>query len=470
MKLNSLYPRKTKNQIFLLIIGLGATTMLINLVITFSFQRKFIEENLEQLLSSQHAIVHEILAEAFLFQNIFTIHEVIEAIADKSSLILNVYILDKDKIYLTDALVLHKFPYLPAISSATTVISPKSGIRLFYKPIQVNDVLLGYQVFEIDTDKINAQIYLKVVRLLMLQCLVLMMGVVIGGKIIFFLTKPLETLTEKVKETDFETFPMEIWLPRYAPLEVHQLRDNLFEMSVRLMDSTEKIREKEQQLAHHENLAAIGRMSAQVAHELKSPIMTIKLLSHKINAECGNCRFEPDMPVIEKEADRLAIRVNDLLGFSKPMELQFTEQRLLFLLEEVMIDADQRYGSALTVNVKTENDVIFLTDKEKLLRIFSNLVDNAVEAGARKLEITTKIEKKSMIFDITDNGIGLEQGIAKKIFMPFFTTKSKGTGLGLSITQMLVQAMNGTIWTDEEYPQGARFLLEFKHEKNFDYR
>lgn len=231
------------------------------------------------------------------------------------------------------------------------------------------------------------------------------------------------------------------------------------------MRDAESVRRIEDEIELSRRLAAIGRLTSGVAHEVKNPINAIvvhlEVLREKLQ------QLDPDaqrhMDVIGSEIQRLDRVVRTLVDFTRPVELKLVQLDLRKLIEEVVVLASpdtERHGTQLTcampadpLPVKADADLV----KQALLNIVLNGVQAMPEGGA--LTITARREDGSAAIDIQDQGHGIPPEIRDKIFNLYFTTKKKGSGIGLAMTYRVIQLHNGSIDFDSQEGQGTTFHL-----------
>jgi two-component system, NtrC family, nitrogen regulation sensor histidine kinase NtrY len=113
---------------------------------------------------------------------------------------------------------------------------------------------------------------------------------------------------------------------------------------------------------------------------------------------------------------------------------------------------------------ETPEKLYLFSDHSQLLRVFTNLLENAKQAIPDErhgsIEVTLKESEEDVIVAIKDNGEGISDEIAKRIFQPYFTTKSSGTGLGLAMTRKIIEFWKGTIWFETEEHKGTTFYIK----------
>ncbi|NOX66137.1 MAG: HAMP domain-containing protein [Chlorobi bacterium] len=208
------------------------------------------------------------------------------------------------------------------------------------------------------------------------------------------------------------------------------------------------LKKLESQLAKAEKLAAIGKMGAILAHEVKTPLTSIKMNADILsNSLVLNEDDKQSFAIINKEINRLNNLVKEILQFSRQSELNYSTFNIIDILRAIEKNNSNKFLAkkfAIFINM---NDFKITADWEKLYQAFLNIVENSFESsqdgGYIKFESTIDMNRAILI--VTDNGKGIPQEIKERIFEPFYTSKSSGTGLGLSICQKIIEQHNGTI-------------------------
>ncbi|NQU66023.1 MAG: HAMP domain-containing histidine kinase [SAR324 cluster bacterium] len=456
-------PGQQKFRIALLFSTLLIVTLLVNIGIVTSFEHRYMTDNVNNLVSDEFRIVQKPMSEALLFNDIFTMYSLCTAAAGNILFIRNVYVLDDRFEYVTDARASRKFPYtFNNIKSDSIQIVGQNSLHL--KVIQNKKNILGYLVFEISDYEMHQKISKQIFQLTMINLGIAILGVLLSIKLSSYLTRPIEQLTKSLDKIDIEHLPINITLMPNASDEIQQFYDSLMSMSERLIRAMSDLHEKEKQLSRSEKLASIVTMAAGLAHELKNPIMSINLLTYKIRNECDNLSLQKDIDVIRLEADRLVSRTNDFLAFAKPVEVKIAPFVFHEIFDELTDFVNSHYASNLSLGLIGDKNQVLSANRETLLQVFKNLVNNSFEAGASWIKIEFNTLQKESVFRFEDNGEGFSAEEAEKAFLPFFTTKSKGTGLGLAICEKLLDAMNGSIELDLTFKKGSCFLIRLKNE------
>jgi PAS domain S-box-containing protein len=219
------------------------------------------------------------------------------------------------------------------------------------------------------------------------------------------------------------------------------------------------------QLQISERLAALGRLTAGVAHEVKNPLNSMRLWLEVLKANMP-IELEPQQAVkmLDSEIDRLDRAVKTFLNFTRPVELKLEETDLRELLDEVLDAARPsitKAGVELRVDLPSEFPPV-LVDRQLIHQGVLNLLLNASEFTSPGGRITLSLRRsgESAVIAVADSGKGISAEDQKKIFQLFFTTRPGGTGIGLANTFRFVQLHNGRIEFDSEAGRGTTFRIE----------
>ena len=231
----------------------------------------------------------------------------------------------------------------------------------------------------------------------------------------------------------------------------------------------------EEELAHSERLASIGRLAAGVAHEIGNPITGIACLAQNIRDETQNDELRAMARQIIEQTDRTSRIVQSLVNFAHSGAHNKADQR-----QEVVVIADciqeaitlvslNKKGKQMEFVVRCEGNARMLGDSQQLLQILVNLINNARDASPAESTITIDCERiaASVQISVSDEGSGFPEEIRDRVFEPFFTTKEpgEGTGLGLALVYSLVENLGGHIdimnATSKQHNPGARVVLSF---------
>ncbi len=273
-----------------------------------------------------------------------------------------------------------------------------------------------------------------------------------------------DELSEVAAETELETSDG----PKRVSVSVQAIQEDGERMgalvTLRDLDSLESINT---QLQVSERLAALGRITAGVAHEVKNPLNSMRLwlenLKESLPAEADGASRQA-VQVLDKEIDRLDAVVKRFLDFTRPMDIRLEATQLAELLKEVLeVAQPQLRKSNIQLAQLLPIDVPEVyVDRALLKQAVLNLVLNAAEAmpsgGQLRLVLSRRGEAAEITVGDTGKGIPLED--RQKIFQLFFTTRPGGSGIGLASTFRIVQLLNGSIDFTSEVGRGTTFRIE----------
>jgi len=221
-----------------------------------------------------------------------------------------------------------------------------------------------------------------------------------------------------------------------------------------------------------EKFATIGRLGAAVAHEIRTPLTSLKLFLESVQAEIEvSPEYQEDYDIAMRQIKRIETTINRFLDFSKPQELTFSEIDIPLLIEDILLIIKPMINkNECSLDVTIENDLPKINGDKKLLgEALINLFVNSLEVMPNHGKLLVIAEKDNFILkdetlpciriDIRDTGPGIPEYQIANIFDPFFTTKSSGTGLGLSITAKTIKSHGGCISVKSTINEGAVFSL-----------
>lgn len=231
----------------------------------------------------------------------------------------------------------------------------------------------------------------------------------------------------------------------------------------------------EAELKHRETLAAIGELSANMAHEIRNPLASLKGSIEMLKeGSLDGAYKERLMNIALSEMDRLNKIITDFLFYSRPPRPEFSAVDLhdvldgtIDLIKNACVD---NKDISITKDFAGRCDIV--ADPQKLRQVFLNLGMNAIESMPEggELKIGTRTDKKTASIFFKDTGLGIKPGDLNNIFYPFYTTKEKGTGLGLSIAYRIIEEHGGNIKVQSSPAEGTTFevWLPVRHESRPD--
>jgi two-component system, NtrC family, sensor histidine kinase HydH len=236
------------------------------------------------------------------------------------------------------------------------------------------------------------------------------------------------------------------------------------EAAAQLAESNKSLQETEASLRRSERLAALGQLTAGLAHELRNPLGTIKASAELLTKEAvlGKPEVRAEMAeYIGSEVNRMNNLITSFLNFARPLQIHPAEGDLCAILGDVL---RQQAELALQRNVRVtvhrpENECRFAFDADLLTVALTNLLQNAIQASAAGQEVELRIEPSNgdVKIWVIDQGHGIPAQHLESIFNPFFTTKPQGVGLGLPIVAKIIDEHQGRIEVVSEEGKGTKF-------------
>jgi nitrogen fixation/metabolism regulation signal transduction histidine kinase len=298
------------------------------------------------------------------------------------------------------------------------------------------------------------------VALINIYVLLFVLSVITAIFISNYITRPLKLIQNKLSNIKLgKTNELIEWQEKD---EIGSLVSEYNRMILELSKSAELLAKSERESAWRE-------MAKQVAHEIKNPLTPMKLsVQHlkriwKDDAPDGDQKMERLTQTIIEQIDTLSSIATEFSNFAKMpktnLEKIDVQQTLLNIIDLFNDSSDVE----IVFHNQTIENAIVLADKEQLLRVFNNIMKNAIQSipENRKgiIEIDLKLETDSYIISIKDNGGGIASDVLDKIFVPNFTTKTGGMGLGLAMVKSIVEEFNGKIWFETKSDEGSTFYV-----------
>lgn len=260
-----------------------------------------------------------------------------------------------------------------------------------------------------------------------------------------------------------------------SPLEI----DGEHGQILTLVEVTEAVK-AEAALRRSESLAAVGSAAAQLAHEIKNPLGSIRLGVEMLRQYTSNEEAERTISLVERGIHHLNKLVVDVTQFSRRRELDLGPADLQEVIESsIELVADRVRDKETPIETKFDSSPIEGNwDSEQLREVFVNLLANAIDASEPRSPVEISVERITRDLPprpfysgvssngerarivITDHGSGVDKKAQARLFEPFFTTKKRGTGLGLSIVRQIIDLHGGHIEVKSEPKKGTTFQVE----------
>jgi two-component system sensor histidine kinase PilS (NtrC family) len=238
---------------------------------------------------------------------------------------------------------------------------------------------------------------------------------------------------------------------------------------VYVLDDLTDIRRLEREVRMQDKLAAVGRLAAAIAHEIRNPLTSI---AGSVSMLSGVPEMNEDhrrlLDIVTRESQRLNSIITDFLAYSRTKQYHFDRVDLIQSVEDTLTLMDHRMTAEKTgITIQRRFAVcqaLVIADGDKLKQVFWNLCENAVRAMKDGGTLTAAVESLGDDWQVSfiDTGTGMTPQQIEKIFEPFQSNFEGGTGLGLAIVYQIVQAHEGKVWARSKPGQGTTFVLRLR--------
>lgn len=219
----------------------------------------------------------------------------------------------------------------------------------------------------------------------------------------------------------------------------------------------------EKELQRSERLAALGKMAAGVAHELRNPLSSIKGLAILLQSKFNDKREKEGVEaadILVQEVERLNRSIGELLDYAKPAKLNRVSINVNVIIEKTvqLVNMDLE-AQCITLNLNITDTLPEIGgDEDKLNQVFLNLFLNGIQAMGKGgiLTVSSYQSGKNVLVVVEDTGIGVANENLQKVFDPYYTTKSDGTGLGLAMSVKIIEEHGGEIHLTSRPGEGTR--------------
>lgn len=291
-----------------------------------------------------------------------------------------------------------------------------------------------------------------------LTIVVTLIGSVLSCSLSRFITKPLYRLVDFTHSLSRGEFGKKI--ESSSKDEIGDLAATFNNLSHELKLYSERMEESYKQMLRTEKLTALGRLSAGLAHEIRNPLTSIKVLFQTFRD--NPALTKEDMRVVLSAVEQMDDLLTKFLRFAKSDEFNLSDVYINSLIkQDLNLIQFQVKNQSVKINMELTKLPPVKADRAMLQQALLNLILNATEAmpDGGLLTIRSRLDNGYVTVDINDTGMGIPAEIRDKIFDPFFTTKSDGTGLGLSIVYNIMAIHNGEVAFNSDR-EGTTFTLK----------
>jgi len=313
------------------------------------------------------------------------------------------------------------------------------------------------------TDELQSEINGFMVALINMYLLLTVLSIVIALVISERIVKPLQIIQSKIANFNLKDTPEQIaW----------ETNDEIGSLVKEYNRMVNELSESALRLAQAEREGAWKEMAQQVAHEIKNPLTPMKLNIQHFQMKWSSLEekdrkeeFAELTRNLVEQIDTLSAIAEQFSNFATIPEPNLGSVDLIAILKS----STGIYDGSNEVEVKCEvatKESIITADKDQLLRIFNNVIKNAIQSVPTEIKGLVKVfvtaENKNIVVTITDNGSGISEDQKALIFQPNFTTKTSGMGLGLAMVKKMLESVNATISFESEVGVGTTFTLAFQ--------
>ena len=403
-------------------------------------------------------------------------HEIFSLLQDsmksEESLVVHAEVYDKNGELIVTAFKNEKFstlkmpPYDFKYPIDSVDIQEDSKLPIYYLslPIDVETFgTIGFLRLSITKEFLYSTLEGVKRKFFLLGAAVIFVGIMFGLWMARKVLRPILILNKGVRKVGEGELGIEV--PVVGEGEIKELALSFNRMSVKLKELINTIKSAQEHLVRTEKLYAIGEFSAGVAHEIKNPLTSIKMLMQRAKRK-KETLSNMDISIVEGEISRIDHIVKQFLAFARPEKVEKTDVNINNVLEEVItVTKPKMKQSTIKLDQKfLSREPIIKGNHDALKQVFLNIILNAIQAmdgreGTLSIETSTNNGNLSVV--IKDTGVGIPKKDLKKIFNPFFTTKKDGTGMGLALTYKTINEHSGKIKIDSKPWIGTTVKVDF---------
>lgn len=246
-------------------------------------------------------------------------------------------------------------------------------------------------------------------------------------------------------------------------------RDEIGTLANSFNQMTRDLKASRDKLIQSEKLAAVGQLAAGIAHEIRNPLTSIKMIVQLLGRRLKEDEAgRESVQAVLDEINRLEVIINGLLDLTRPMELVLKSINVADVINDVLkfMESDIRHRKIELVKQVDETLPEAMLDADRVKQVFMNVILNSMQAMPEGGELTINCyhdsESGAVQVEISDTGIGMSQEVLARAFEPFFSARSDGTGLGLANVKKIMELHGGNILIESEEGQGTKVIAKFE--------
>jgi nitrogen fixation/metabolism regulation signal transduction histidine kinase len=308
--------------------------------------------------------------------------------------------------------------------------------------------------------ELENEVYSFLVAVINIFVLLFILSIVVGLFISQWITAPLRAIRESLAEIE---------LGKTNKLIPYSSNDEIGLLVAEYNAKVSELEHNAEKLSQSERESAWREMAKQVAHEIKNPLTPMKLSVQHLSRSITQ-GHKVDEAQVMRLSDNLVEQIDALTeianAFSNFARMPVAKNESVDLISTIQNAAglfDKFERASIYVHTNGIGEALVKSDKEQIIRVFNNLIKNALQSIPEEHpgEIKIRISKDAEVYTVAveDNGVGIPESDYGKIFVPNFTTKSRGMGLGLAITKSIVESSGGKIWFESTPGLGSTFFV-----------
>lgn len=412
------------------------------------------------------------IVEPFLYEEYFTVRSLLEGpMKSRDSVVVFAGVYDKNGKIVAQAYKSEKYkelippPYNFDESGEGLVINEDIALPFYHfsLPVRAENIgTIGYLRLCITKEFLYQTLKSLKRTIYLLGSTFIFFGIMFGLLMARKVLKPILVINKGVKKIGKGELGHKI--PEEGMGEIKELAVSFNRMSSELQELVDAIKAAQDKLVRTEKLYAIGEFSAGVAHEIRNPLTSIKLLVQTIR-NTGESFSNSDIDIIDKEINRINRIIKSFLAFAKPQNVEMSHVNIKEVLDDVLTITKPKMrhsGIQLVQTLPSEMPIIY-GNYDSLKQVFLNLILNsmqAMEGDGGTLNVEAMADNNSLLVIVRDTGEGISENNLKSIFDPFFTTKREGTGMGLALTHNIIDEHSGKIDIQSSPGKGTTVIVE----------
>ena len=326
---------------------------------------------------------------------------------------------------------------------------------------QKNQTILTLMVSTEDIDQTKRQ---SAITIILVAISGLILVTAIGSLIAFSITAPVKELVKVTGRVASGDLAVEADV---------KTRDEIGTLARSFNQMTSELKTSRDKLVQSERLAVLGQIAAGIAHDIRNPLTSIKMIVQLLKRKLQDDDSKESLQVVLDEIDRLDIIVNGLLDFARPMELRLRSANVIDTMNEVirLMEPNLRHRKIEIAKCEaiTEQIQELMIDTDRMKQVFMNIIHNSMQAMPNGGKITIHFgydqDNDTIQIDISDTGIGMSEEVLKHAYDLFFSAKSNGTGLGLTNVKKIIELHSGDIQISSAENQGTKVTIRLKCER-----